>query len=86
MKHPGRPKWPSEHPFYVENPFLTSFSREIRVLEPKMTQKTPDNPKTRRSDAAPVFEPRPSPAKKEAGGKVSKAAQTFSVKSPRNRG
>lgn len=51
-----------------------------------MTQKSPDTPKSQRSKAAQTFDQQSAPAKKEAGGKVSSAAKTFSVKSPRNRG
>lgn len=51
-----------------------------------MTKKSPDNPKSKRSDAAHMFEQQPKPAKKDAGGRVSTAAKTFAVKSPRNNG
>jgi len=51
-----------------------------------MTKLSPDNPKSKRSPAAHTFDQQSKPAKKEAGGKVSKVAKTFSIKSPRNRG
>ena len=51
-----------------------------------MTKVTAGGPPTKRPAAAQSLEPRPAPAKKDAGGKVSSAAKTFPVKSPRNRG
>jgi hypothetical protein len=51
-----------------------------------MTKLTPGTPKSIRSPAAHQAITLPDPPKKDAGGKVSPAAKTFSVKSPRNSG
>ena len=51
-----------------------------------MTLATPGKDKGTRSPAAQKVTEEPKPAKKAAGGKVSAAAPTFSIKSPRNNG